>query len=54
MYQGTFSDILIRLEAFKKILSGIQKSTFFQGVGPGFLVRNDQTLKSVFLTCFCP
>ena len=44
MSQGTFSDRLIRLEAFIRIF-------VFR---PGFLVKNDQILKSAFLTSLCP
>ena len=40
-----------------KVLKGYlyfdQKSTFFKGVSPGFLVKNDQILKSAFFTCLC-
>ena len=54
MSQGTFSDTLIRLEAFKRILYFVQKSTFFQGVSPWFLAKNDQIFKSAFFTSLCP
>ena len=41
MPQGTFSDTLIRLEAFlQEYLYFVQKSTFFQGVSPWFLAKN--------------
>ena len=49
MSQGAFSDTLIQLEVYF-----VQKSTFFQGVSPWFLVKNDQILKSSFFTCLCP
>ena len=38
----------------KEYLYFVQKSTFFQGVSPGFLVKNDQILESAFFTCFIP
>ena len=44
MSQGTFSNTLIpleSLEAFKRIFVCVQKSSFFQGLSPGFLVKND-------------
>ena len=53
MSQGTFSDTLIRLETFKEIVVFRPKSTFFQGVSPWFLAKNDQILKWTFFTCFC-
>ena len=31
-----------------------QKSTFFQGVSPCFLAKNDQIFKSAFFTCLRP
>ena len=52
MSQETFSDTLIRLEA--EYLYFVQKLSFFQGVSPGFLVKNDQILMSAFFTCLCP
>ena len=54
MSQGTFSDALTRLEAFKRIFVFCPKSTFFQGVSPEVLVKNDQILKLAFFTCLCP
>ena len=45
MSQGTFSGTLIRLEAFKRIFALSPKSTFFRGVGSGFLVKNEPILK---------
>ena len=54
MSQGTFSDTLMRFEALKECLYFVQKSTFLEGVSPEFLVKNDQILKSAFLTCLCP
>ena len=45
--KGTFSDTLIRLVGFLKNISiVVKKSTFFQGVSPWFLAKNDQILKS--------
>ena len=54
MSQGTFSDTLIQLEAFKRIVVFRPKIAFFQGVCAWFLAKNDQILKSVFFTCLCP
>ena len=54
MSLGTFSVTLIRLKAFKRYLYFVQKSTFLQGISPGFLAKNDQIFKSVFFTCLCP
>ena len=67
MSQETFSDTLIRLEAFKiilnillqasnriQILYFLKKSTFFQGVSTRFFVKNDQILKLAFFTCLRP
>ena len=54
MSQGTSSNTLIRSKALKNNLSGVQKSTSFLVKGPGFLVKNDQILKSAFFTCLCP
>ena len=40
---------------FKELyLSWVHKSTFFQGVGPGFWVKHDHILKSAFFTPLCP
>ena len=44
MSQGPLSDTLIKLEAFKIYLYSVQKSSFFQGVSPWFLAKNDQIL----------
>ena len=41
---------LIRIKLLKEYLSWVEKSIFFQGVGPGFLVKNDQIWKSAFFT----
>ena len=38
----------------KEYLSGFEKSTIFQEVSAGFLVKNDQILKSAFYTRLCP
>ena len=48
------SDTLIRLEDFKTIFVGVQNSTFFQGVGTGFLVKNDHIFKSAFSLVYVP
>ena len=48
MSQGTFEETLIRLE----YLYFVQNSTFFQGISPRFLVKNDQIVKSVFFHSF--
>ena len=50
MSYGTFTDTVIRIKLLKEYLSWVEKSIFFQGVGPGFLVKNDQILKSAFFT----
>ena len=44
MSQGTFSYTMIQWEALKTILVGGPKIYFFQGVSPGFWVKNDQIL----------
>ena len=54
MSQGTFTDTPILLEAFKRIFVFRPKIDFFQGVSPGFFVKNDQILESAFFTCLCP
>ena len=47
MSHGTFLDTTIRWEAFKKIFVLRPKiDFFFQGVCPGFLVKNDQILEA--------
>ena len=50
MSQGSFSDTLIRLEAFKRIFVFCPKIVFFF---PWFLAKNDQIFKSVFFSFFC-
>ena len=48
MSQGTFSNTLIRLEAFKIIFVLSPKIDFFPRVqGSGFLVKNEPILKFV-------
>ena len=42
---------LFEWKLLKEYLVGVQKSTFFLVVGPQFLVKNDQILKSTFFTC---
>ena len=50
MSQATFLDILIQLEVCKRIVIFGPKIDFFEGVSQGFLVKNDQILKSAFFT----
>ena len=50
MSQGTFSDLLIQLEAFKRIIVYRPKMDFF----PRFWVKNEQIFKSAFFTPLCP
>ena len=52
MSQETFSDLLIRLEAFKKILVFRPKIDFLPR--GKVWVKNDQIFKSAFFTSFCP
>ena len=52
MSQGKFNDTLIRLEAFKIIFVFCQKSTFFQGVSPRLLVKNDKNFEVGFFHSF--
>ena len=47
-----FTEEIARL--FKEYLSWVHKSTFLQGVGPGFWVKHDHILKSAFFTPLCP
>ena len=64
MSQGTFSDILLRLEAFKIIfvfcpyihffVGVIFQIYFFVGVFSPFWFKNDQILKWDFFTSLCP
>ena len=54
MSQVTFSDTLIRLEAFKRILVFRPKVDFLPRGKSLFLAKNYQILKSEFFTCFCP
>ena len=54
MPQGTFSDTLIRLEAFKRTFVFRPKIDFFsKGVSPWFLAKNEQILNSAFFACLC-
>ena len=48
MSKRTFLDTPIRLEPFKRLFVFRQKKSFFQGISPGFLVKNGQILKSAF------
>ena len=54
MFQGIFSDTLIRLEALKRICVFRPKIDFFQGVSPWFLAKNDQIFKSAFFIWLFP
>ena len=47
--QGTFSDTLIRLEAFKKILFFSSKNRLFSQGDQWFVAKKDQTFKSAFV-----
>ena len=49
MSQVTFSDLLIRLEAFKRIFVFCPKIDFL----PRFLVKNEQIFKSAFFSPLC-
>ena len=42
MSQATFSEILVLLEAFKRMFVFVSKVDFFPGVRPRFLVKSDQ------------
>ena len=48
MSQGTFSDLLIRLEAIKEIFVFGPKIDFLPRVSPLFWVKNDQILRWTF------
>ena len=52
--RGRFRTHWFIWKLFKEYLSGVQKSTFFQGVSPGFLVKIDQILKWAFFARLCP
>ena len=54
MSQGTFSDTLIPLGAFKRVLVFRPQIDFFQKVSPCVLAKNDQIFKSAFFTCLYP
>ena len=55
MSQSTFSDTLIRLQAFKRMFDFRPKIHFLpRGISPWFFVKNDQIFKSAFLTCLFP
>ena len=62
MSQGTFSDLLIRLEAFKRIAVFRPEIDFFQEPIPAFSqvvssrfwFQNEQIFKSAFFTPLCP
>ena len=51
--RGPFQTHLFDLKLLKEYLYLVQKSTFFQGVSPGFLVKIDQIFKLAFFTCLC-
>ena len=54
MSQGTSSDTLFRLEAFKRIFVFRPKIEFFLRGKSMVLTKNDQSFKSAFFTCLCP
>ena len=58
MSQGTFSDLLIRLETFKRIFVFCPKMDFLpKGKDHGFgskMTKVDQIFKSAFFTPLCP
>ena len=51
--RGRFQTHLFDWKLLKEYLYLVQKSTFFQGVSPGFLVKIDQIFKLAFFTCLC-
>ena len=53
MSQGTFSDLLIRLEAFKRISVFRPKINFLPRGKPTVLGKNHQIFKSAFCTPLC-
>ena len=53
MSQGMVRTHQFDWKLLKEYLCFVQKS-FFQGVSPRFLAKNDQILKSVFFSCLCP
>ena len=50
MSQGTFLDLLIRLEAFKRIFVFGSKIDFLPRGKPSFWVKNDHFFKSTVFT----
>ena len=54
MSQGTFSDTLIRLEAFKRIFVFRPKMDFFPRGKSMVFAKNDKIFKSAYFTCLCP
>ena len=54
MSQGTFSDTMIRLEAFNRIFLFRPKIEFFPRGTSMVFRQNDQILKSPFFTCLFP
>ena len=54
MSQGTFLDTVIPLEAFERIFIFRARIEFIPRGKSTILVKNDQILKSAFLTCLCP
>ena len=54
MSQGTFSDTLIRLAAFKRIFLFRRKIDFYPRGKSTVFLRNDQISKSAFCTCLFP
>ena len=51
--RGRFETHWFDWKLLKEYLYFVQKSTFFQGVSPGFLVKIDQIFKLAFFTCLC-
>ena len=54
MSQGTFSDTLIPLDAFKRIFVFRPEIDFFPTDKSRVLGENDHILKSAFFTYLCP
>ena len=54
MSQGTLSDILIRLEAFKRIFVFRPKIDFLPRSKPTVSGKNEEIFKSAFFTPLCP
>ena len=54
MSQGTFSDTLVRLDAFKRISVFGPKIEFLPRSKSMLLAKKKQLFKSAFFTCLCP